>query len=89
VGNNMVDTPKQLTKKIPARTKRVDIEHVIVDWLEMNQKYRDIRSKSRRKMDTCFCGHKFIDGEKMSLAFVVNGPNIVLCHKCVEGVEST
>ena len=74
----------KLTKRISARKKTVQFNWCRKNWMEMNQKVRHIRAKSRDPMDVCFwCKHPFIDGEMMALA-QPKGKNKVLCQKCAD-----
>jgi len=80
----------KLSKRIPARTKTVKINWCKKDFLEMNQKFRDVRANFEQPMDDCFwCGHKFIDGEMMSLAQLVGRRNEMLCQSCADELLSS
>jgi len=76
----------QLTKRIPARTKTVKFKWCKKDFMEMSDKYRQIRAKTgRAAMDKCFwCGHVFANGEMMALAQPEKGANKVLCQNCAD-----
>ncbi len=72
----------ELSKTVPARKVKFEASSCKLDFMEMNQRFRDIRSKSRNPMDKCaWCSHKFMDGEMMALAIANNG-NKVLCQSC-------
>jgi hypothetical protein len=78
----------KLSKKIPAKIKTVKFLWCKKDFMLMSQKYRDIRSKLKNPMDTCFwCGYKFIDGDMMALAATVTQGNKTLCQSCAELLE--
>ena len=73
----------KLSRKIPARTETQTALWCRKDFLEMSQRFRDIRSKSRNPMDKCFwCKHKFEDGEMMALAYFGSNDNKTLCQGC-------
>jgi hypothetical protein len=72
----------EISKIVPARKVKFEASSCKLDWLEMNQQFRDIRSKGRHKMNKCdWCSHAFVDGEMMALAIANNG-NKVLCQSC-------
>jgi len=72
----------ELSKTVPARKVKFEASSCKLDFMEMNQRFRDIRAKSRNPMDKCeWCKHKFTDGEMMALAIANNG-NKVLCQSC-------
>lgn len=74
----------KLTKTVPARKVTFEAIACRLDWIAMSQKFRDIRSKCRTKMDKCqWCQHSFDDGEMMALA-IANSGNKVLCRSCGE-----
>ena len=76
----------RLTKVIPARCKTITLEWVKRDFMEMSPRYREIRSRTRNPMDSCFwCGHGFEDGEMMALGCIGKGGNKVFCHDCLSG----
>jgi len=76
----------KLSKRIAARTKTLEIEHCKKDMFVYDASWRKIRGRSRNPMDTCYwCKHKFVDGEKMSLAFITGRTgNKVLCGSCAD-----
>ncbi|MBW2094185.1 MAG: hypothetical protein JRI80_04785 [Deltaproteobacteria bacterium] len=75
----------KLSKYIPGRTKTIQFNWCKKDWMEMTQKYRDIRAKIKRPKDKCFwCGHAFLDGEMMALAQPKKGRNELLCPSCAD-----
>jgi hypothetical protein len=77
--------PGVLTKRVPARTKTIQFTAIKRDWMVMSDRFRAIRSKSRRPMDQCFwCKKPFENGDKMAIAFRSKGPNVVLCDACAE-----
>lgn len=72
----------ELSKTVPARKVKFEASSCKLDFMEMNQRFRDIRAKSRNPMNKCaWCSHKFADGEMMALAIANNG-NKVLCQSC-------
>lgn len=72
----------KISKKVPARTVSFEAIRCELQFMEMNQRFREIRAKSKNPMDKCFwCKHQFADGEMMALAIANNG-NKVLCQKC-------
>lgn len=76
----------ELSKNIPARTKTVEFRWCKKDFMEMSQKYRDIR-KGMKPLDSCrWCGHKFKDGEMMALAAPEKQLNWLLCQDCAEAL---
>ena len=75
----------KLSKNIPARVKTVHYNWCKKDFMEMSQRFRDIRGRNKHPMDKCgWCRHAFVDGEMMALAQPTNGRNHVLCQKCAE-----
>jgi len=79
----------KLSRKIPSHTKTVVFTWCNKDFMAMSQEFRNIRSRSRNPMDTCFwCGHEFIDGEMMALAKPQKGTNKVLCQSCAGNMDS-
>jgi len=73
----------KLSRKVPARTKTISFIWCKKDFMVMNQKYRDCRSRMRDPMDKCFwCAHEFKDGEMMGLAQPEKGKNKMLCQAC-------
>ena len=73
----------KLTRIVPAHRKSATLAWLKVDFLKMSPKYREIRGKSRRPMDSCFwCHHKFEDGEMMGLAGLKGKGNKVICATC-------
>lgn len=73
----------KLSKRVPARTKTLHAKWCKADFMEMDQEFRKIRSKSRNPMDKChWCKHPFEDGEMMALACFQKGGNKTLCQKC-------
>ena len=77
--------PGVLTKRVSARTKTIQFTAIKMDWMVMSDRFRAIRSKSRRPMDKCFwCRKPFKNGDQMALAFRGKGSNVVLCDTCAE-----
>ena len=75
----------KLSKRVPARTKVLTALWCRRDFMEMSQQFRDIRSRARNPMDTCFwCRHKFKDGEMMALACFEGKGNKTLCQSCAD-----
>ena len=78
---------RQLSRVVPAHTVTLIFRSVAIDWATMGPKWRRIRSAMKSKLDQCFwCGHKFGDGEKMSLGFSMKG-NKMLCRTCVGALK--
>lgn len=70
-----------ISKRIPARVKKLTARWCRLDYTEMSDTYRKIRHRDPCK---CFwCGHKFQNGEMMALA-AFNGKrrNQTLCQDC-------
>ena len=79
----------QLSRVVPSHRKTVKFHWCKSDFMVMSQKYREIRSKLRSPMDSCFwCGHKFSDGEMMALANPEHGTNVVLCQICASELNN-
>ena len=73
----------KLTKIVPKRTKTIEFRWIQKDFMEMSQKYRDIRSQCKSRLDKCdWCNHEFVDGEMMSLGQPLIGRNMMLCKSC-------
>jgi len=78
-----------LTKVIPARSKTISADWCTKEWCKMNEQFRAIRSKSRKKMDhCCWCNYYFKNGEMIALAGFDNGNN-VLCQTCADKLLET
>lgn len=78
-------TELQLSKRIPARIKTVTARWCKRDFLTMCDRVRGIwNTTQQKKMFACYwCGHTFIDDEKMALAaFDGKIGNRTLCQKC-------
>ena len=74
---------KIIAKHIPARTEKIEITGGKKDFMQMSQRFRDIRSKSKNPMDKCwFCKHPFQDGEMMGLIMIKGKTNKVICQTC-------
>lgn len=72
-------------RRVPARTKTLTALWCKKDFTVMDQKFRDIREKMSKPMDTChWCNHKFENGEMMALAAVKGTGNKMLCQSCAE-----
>jgi hypothetical protein len=79
----------KLSRNVPAHKRTEKFTWCKKDFLVIDQRYRDIRAKMRKPMDSCYwCGHKFIDGEMMALACPIRGTNKVLCQPCAEELHS-
>lgn len=75
----------QLSWMVPAHRFTVTFNWCKRDFMPMSPKYREIRAKQSKPMDTCFwCKHAFEDGEMMALAQPDKGGNKVLCQSCAE-----
>jgi len=71
----------QITKTI-TKTTRYNITQVGIDFMEFNERYRQIRGSSKYKGFECYsCNKHFEDGEKISLIFTDKG-NKTVCHEC-------
>lgn len=78
----------KLSRSVPSHNKVLSIEHLKRDFMPMSDSYREIRSRFRNPMTSCFwCGYKFVNGDMMALAFC-RGGNKVLCQSCCEKVEA-
>lgn len=63
--------------------KKYEVQNIGIDFYTYDQSFREIRSRYRYKCDECFmCGHKFEDGEKLSMGNIKGEPNKVFCHSC-------
>lgn len=79
----------ELTKNIPAHKHKIKFEWCKKDFMVMNQRFRDIRSKSKNPMNSCFwCHRKFQNGEMMALAHPSGKKNKVLCQSCADKLVS-
>ena len=79
----------KLTRIVPSHRKTVEFNWCKNDFMEMSQRYRQVRAKFRHKMDACFwCGHAFSDGEMMALAQPKGRLNVVLCQDCAGKMEA-
>jgi hypothetical protein len=57
------------------------------DFMEMSQKFRDMRAKHTNKGDKCWwCGHSFEDGEMMALVGVAKKLNQLVCQSCASAL---
>lgn len=80
----------KLSKRVPARTRTEKFRWCKQAWMTMTPRYREIRGKCRRPMDTCFwCKHKFKDGDIMALAARESASNVVLCPSCACELKSS
>ena len=74
----------ELSKTVPARKVKFEATACQLDFMQMTQRFREIRAKSRNPMDKChWCKHSFCDGEMMALALTLKG-NKTLCRECGE-----
>lgn len=73
--------PLTLTKTI---TVTLTAEWCRYEFLPMTPEFRRQRRGLDDPMDKCFlCGHRFKDGEMMSLARIIGqGGNRILCQEC-------
>lgn len=73
-----------LTKKVPSHNKTIVAKWCKKDFCKYDESFRNIRAKSKNKMDKCYwCKHHFEDGEMIALACFENtGGNKVLCQTC-------
>ena len=79
----MTEKKLKLSRRVPARTHTETAGWCKLDFMEMSQQYRNIRSRARNKMDKChWCKHKFVDGEMMALAAIEGKENRTLCQEC-------
>ena len=66
----------QITKRIPARTVTLKALWCRKDFMLMSDRYREIRSRLSKPMDTCYmCRRKLENGEMMALACFHTGGN--------------
>jgi hypothetical protein len=76
-----------LTKEVPARTETIVFLWVQRHVFKMDADFREIRSKHRNPLDTCFwCKYKFQDGDMMSLGGIAKRGNKMLCDDCYQEV---
>lgn len=76
-----------LSKIIPKRKKIIEFNWCKKDFMEMTDRYREIRNKMKRPNDSCFwCNYKFKNGDIMGLAQPKKGFNKILCQKCADKV---
>ncbi len=74
-----------LRRLIPAHNKTITALWCKKEFMRMSQTYRDVRSRSRNPMDSCYwCKHKFDDGEMMALACFNTRGNKTLCQHCAD-----
>jgi hypothetical protein len=79
--------PIKISKTIPARKKRYEITWINHDFMEMSQRFRDVRKKHKNKGDKCWwCGHSFEDGEVMALVGVAKKLNQIVCQRCAKEI---
>lgn len=70
------------------RTRTYHVEWIKRDAFEFTPRYEHIRSRFRRKMNTCFkCRHRFKHGEMMALGSVLKLGNQVFCRSCADQLE--
>jgi len=70
-------------------TKVFKIDGITIDMFVYDEDFRRTRSRFRKKYGSCFkCGHKFEDGEMMSIAFIEHDKNQALCHACAVEVKN-
>ena len=73
----------KLSRNVPAHRKTVKFTWIRHDFVEMNEQYREVRSRFRKPMDSCFwCGHKIANGEMIALGHIERRGNVVLCQSC-------
>ena len=78
-----IEMSKFIVKQIPARTEKFEILGGKRNFMQMDQEYRAIRSKSKNPLDKCFfCRHPFEDGEMMGLIMIKGQTNKVVCQEC-------
>lgn len=64
-------------------TKVYKVTGITLDMFTYDVGFRHIRARFNRQHSSCFnCGHKYEDGEKISLAEVEARSNETLCHDC-------
>lgn len=74
-----------LTKRIPARTETIKAEWCQKNFMAMSQRFRDVRAKSRNRMESChWCRYEFADGDMMALACFGKIGNRTLCQACAD-----
>ncbi len=64
----------------------VEFYHIALDKWPYDAGFRKAREGSN-PLDECFkCGHKFQEGEMMSVGFAIKTTNKVFCHGCAENL---
>ena len=77
----------KLSRQVPTRTKTLNILRCKKDFMPMTNQFREIRSRSREPLDTCYwCHHKFENGEMMALGIVEKRGNAVFCQTCADAM---
>ena len=85
----MSEKPLKLSRVVPAHIKTFEATYCKLDFMEMSQRFRDIRAKTRNPMDRCFwCKYVFVNGDMMALAFSNKG-NKVLCQSCGKKMQES
>jgi uncharacterized CHY-type Zn-finger protein len=80
----------QFTLQVPSRTVTYKATWCRLEWQEMDDRYREIRSRSRNPMTACFwCKRKFENGDMMALAHFENKGNKTLCQTCAKELIAT
>lgn len=74
-----------LSRKVPARTKTIELEWIKKDFLKMSPDFRRIRGGRTYEGFNCYwCKHKFNEGESMGLGSVKSKGNKMFCHDCCD-----
>lgn len=79
----------KLSRRVPSQVKTVHFIWCKRDFMEMSDRYREIRSKAGRKLDSChWCKHKFKNGEMMALAQIEESKaNKLFCQSCIDEAD--
>lgn len=81
-------TAGTLSRMIPARRKTVEFLWIKREFMEMSQRYRNVRKSMGRPNGACWwCKHKFEDGEMMGLAAISGKLNKLLCGSCIDSAQ--
>ena len=80
----------KLTKKVPARTASIELDWIKPNYTTMSIRFREIRSKSKHKMDCCYwCKYRFWDGDVMALGHVKDKGNKIYCNECNDKAQQS
>lgn len=78
----------ELSRVVPAHTKRAKFSWVQAQFSVMGPLWRNIRKNMQSPRDMCdWCAHQFQDGESMGLGGATKGRNLLLCQTCVAALK--